>query len=90
MAKLYYGDIIERVGPICPKNNMMSVMFTQTCKEKAILVEVKENKFADFDDYVLGKPKLLNLYAFNIGEKYVDPRSLVDIRELLDQKQKVK
>lgn len=90
MAKLYYGNIIKRVGPICPKNDMMSVMFTKTCKVKAILIEIKENKFVDFDDYVLGKREILNLYAFNIGEKYVDPRSLVDIEELLNQKQKVK
>lgn len=90
MAKLYYGNIIKRVGPVCPKNNMMSLMFTTTCKENAILIEFKENKFVDFDDLTLGKPQSLNLYAFNIGEIYVDPKSLVDVSELLQQKQKLK
>lgn len=90
MAKIYYGNIVERVGPVCPKNNMMSAMFTKAYKEKAILIEMVENRFVDLDDYILGRPEVFNLYAFNIGEKFVDPKSLVDVQELMDQKQKVK
>ena len=90
MAKLYCGNIVKRVGSIYPKNDMMSVMNTRTYKENAILIEVSENKFIDFDDCFCEGPQILNLYAFNIGEKFVEPRSLVDIDDLLHQKQKVK
>lgn len=90
MAKLYYGNIVRRIGPIYPKNDMMSVMNTMIYKEQTILIEVSESKFIDFDECFCEKPQILNLYAFNVGEKFVEPRSLVDIQELLDQKQKVK
>lgn len=90
MAKIYYGNILERGGSVYPKNNMRDVIFTTTCKENAILIEIEENKFIDFDDLVLGKTQVLNVYAFNMGDKYVDPSSLIDVAELLEQKQKVK
>lgn len=80
MVNVYKGDIRKRIGQIYPKNNMLSTMNTSLYKKDAILVEVNENKFIDIDELFSGKTNVLNLYAFKLGDLFVDVRSLKSIR----------
>lgn len=86
MVNIYKGNIRKRISKIYPENDMLSIMNTIKYKEDAILVEVSENKFMDIDDLFSKNKQILNLYAFNIGELYVDVRSLVSLRTETFQK----